>query len=91
MKMIDVVEISKYYKSISDVTRLKILKILLTKNECICICDLADEIGKNQSVIYKHVQILKQSNLINTRKDDKYLMCCIEDKKKVEKIFELNV
>jgi len=91
MKMTNVEIISKYYKSISDITRLKILKILLNENKCICICNLAKEIGKNQSVIYKHIQILKESNLINTRKDDKYLMCCIKDKKKVEKIFQLKL
>ena len=88
MKMTNIENISKYHKALSDVTRLKILELLLNENICIYICVLAEKIGKNQSVIYKHVQILKESNLINTRKEDKYLMCCIKNKEKIKKILE---
>lgn len=90
MKMTNIENISKYYKAISDVTRLKILEILLVEDICICICKLSEKICKDQSVIYKHVQILKNAGFINTVKKDKFLMCCIKDKNKVLNILNID-
>ena len=89
MKMTNIEKISKYYKAISDVTRLNILEILLIESSCICICELAKKLSKDQSVIYKHIQILKESGFINTVKRNKFLMCCIVDKSRVLELFNI--
>ncbi len=79
---------AKFYHSIGELSRLKILEYLLKKNQCTCICEFSKFLKKDQSVVFRHVQILKQAGIIDTHKEAKYLMCCIKDKEKVRKILE---
>ena len=79
-------ELAVFYKTISDPIRLKIIVELLSLDSCVCICNLAKKLDRNQSVIYKHVQILKKEDLINTYKHKNFLMCCIKNKTLCKKI-----
>jgi len=77
-----------FYHSLGEPNRLKILEYLLNKNECTCICELSKFLKRDQSVVFRHIQILKEANLLNTKKEAKYLRCCIKNKEKVRKILE---
>jgi ArsR family transcriptional regulator len=79
---------SQYYAALADPIRLNLLNILLKNKNCCCICELAKQLHRDQSVIFRHIQILKKINLINTKKEQKYLWCCIKDKQKVTQILE---
>ena len=84
--MTNLIEKSKLYKALGEPIRLRIIDHLLKKAECICICELSKFLKRDQSVIYRHIQILKEVNLLKTNKESKYLMCCIKDKGRVKKI-----
>lgn len=86
MKKIE--EKSKLYKALGEPIRLKIIEYLLNKKECVCICDLSKFIQRDQSVVFRHVQILKDASIISTRKEAKFLMCCLKDKRKIRKYLE---
>ncbi|MFH1316674.1 MAG: metalloregulator ArsR/SmtB family transcription factor [Candidatus Woesearchaeota archaeon] len=79
---------SRLYKALGEPIRLRIIQYLMKKGQCTCICELSKLLKRDQSVIFRHIQILKQAGIINTNKKAKYLMCCIKDKDKIKKLLE---
>ena len=77
-----------FFKALSDENRLKILQYLLTREKCSCICELSKLLEKDQSVIFRHIQILKKAQIVETCKESKYLMCYVKDKNKIRKLLE---
>jgi len=88
---IDVDKKAEFYKALSNPTRLNIIQILLNKNKEICICELAKELNKHSSVIFRHVESLESVNLIKTKKKGNCLMCFISNKTNVKKILEVKL
>lgn len=86
MKTIE--EKAYFYKALGEPIRLKIINLLLKTDKCICICELSKAIKRDQSVIFRHIQVLKTAKIITTNKDSKFLMCCIKDKTKIKKLIE---
>lgn len=79
---------AKYYKALSEPVRLKIIEYLLKKKTCACICELSGITEKEQSVVFRHVQILKDAGIIETRKNGCFLECCVKDKSVVKLLEE---
>lgn len=79
---------ANFYRALSEPVRLQILDILVKKKKCICICELSDLVKKDQSVVFRHVQLLKELGIIETKKERCFLLCCINDKKKAKKYLE---
>jgi ArsR family transcriptional regulator len=59
------------FKALSDETRLKILSLL--KDGEACVCDIADTLGMTQPNISFHLSMLKESGLINDRKNGRWI------------------
>ncbi len=78
---------AKVFKALSEPIRLSILD-LLNKKDCACICEVTGHIKRDQSVAFRHIKILEEAGLITTRKDGRYLWCCIKDKEKMKRILE---
>ena len=76
------------YKALGHPLRLRILSFLLERDECNCICALTEMFRKDQSVIYRHLMILRDAGLIRTRKKERCLYCCIIDKDHVKRLLE---
>ncbi|NQU79104.1 winged helix-turn-helix transcriptional regulator [Candidatus Woesearchaeota archaeon] len=79
---------SRLYKALGEPIRLKIIKHLMKKGKCTCICELSKVLERDQSVIFRHIQILKNADILNTNKEAKYLMCCIKDEDKIKRLLE---
>ena len=60
-------ELAKLFKAMSDETRLRILH-LLTYGE-LCVCDLMEVLSLPQSTISRHMAYLKNTGLVNDRRD----------------------
>lgn len=60
----------KVFKAVSDITRLRILK-LLTEGE-LCVCEIMLALKKPQSSISHNLSILEDAGLIKERKDGKW-------------------
>ncbi len=88
MQMKKIEEKSKFYKALGDPIRLKIIDYLLKKGKCTCICELSKILKRDQSVIFRHVCILRNAKILNTNKESKFLMCCVNDKDKIKKLLE---
>ncbi len=74
-----------FYHALGDETRLKIIEYLL-KEKCKCICHIAEYVKKDQSTIFRHIEILKNVGLIKTKKENKFLFCCVKDKEKIKNL-----
>jgi ArsR family transcriptional regulator len=59
------------FKALSDETRLKILTLL--KDGETCVCDIAETLGMTQPNISFHLSMLKESGLINDRKNGRWI------------------
>jgi ArsR family transcriptional regulator len=59
---------ARLFKSLADETRLKILWLLLAKEE-LCVCDIMGVLGITQSKASRHLRYLFNLGLVNDRRD----------------------
>jgi DNA-binding transcriptional ArsR family regulator len=82
----------KVFKALSDDNRLKILDHISTKKETksccegACVKDLAEYLGVSMATVSHHIKELVNAGLIETRKDGKWVYCCVNK----EAIKEIN-
>jgi len=60
-------------KALAHPSRLLIVDVLNDRGE-LCVCDLMEVVGSDQSTVSKHLSILKQSGIIDHRRDGKNSM-----------------
>jgi ArsR family transcriptional regulator len=70
--------LTDFGKLVSDPTRLKIIKLLSTQQ--MCVCELMDILKINQSCVSQHLTILKYHNLLNSRREGKWIVYGINRK-----------
>lgn len=61
------------FKALSDLTRLKIMWLLLSIDSKICVSEIIDVLGENQYNISKHLKILKKAGLVYEKKEGKWI------------------
>jgi DNA-binding transcriptional ArsR family regulator len=84
-----IIEKSKFFKALGDPVRLQIINYLLDRQFPVCICNLSKVINRDQSVVFRHVQLLVAARIVNTKKDNKFLMCSIQNKAKIKNLIDL--
>lgn len=70
-------DVAELFKVFGDATRVKILFLLL-KNE-MCVCDIAQLLGMQQSAISHQLRVLKQARLVKYRRDGKTVFYSLAD------------
>ncbi|MBI4583446.1 MAG: helix-turn-helix transcriptional regulator [Planctomycetes bacterium] len=55
------------YRALADLTRLRILRLLLKKE--LCVCDLVDALEVPQPKVSRHLAYLRRAGLVTARKD----------------------
>jgi len=60
------------FKALSDMTRLKIMWLLLSVDSKISVSEIIDVLGENQYNVSKHLKILKNAGLIFEKKEGKW-------------------
>ena len=79
-------ELSEFFKVFGDTTRIRILQGLMVAE--LCVCDIAELLGMEQSAISHQLRILRQMNLVKYRKEGKVVYYSVADKH-ISSIFEL--
>lgn len=59
---------TKIAKALAHETRLEIIDIL-KENNAQCVCDLTEALGVSQSSVSKHLSILKNAGIVDSRKE----------------------
>jgi ArsR family transcriptional regulator len=70
-------ELAALAKAIAHPARVKIVRILVRKNACIC-GDIVDELPLAQSTVSQHLKVLKDAGLIRGEVDGPRVCYCIE-------------
>jgi ArsR family transcriptional regulator len=81
-------DLSDLFRIIGDSTRTKILWILNEKE--LCVCDIATLLCMTKSAVSHQLKVLKDYNLVKSRRDGKIVYYSIADNH-VQKIFETAV
>lgn len=61
------------FKTLSDPTRLRLLRLLLDAGTELCVCELVDSLEEPQYNVSKHVNALKAAGLVESRKDGRWV------------------
>ena len=70
-------ELSDFFKIFGDSTRMSILFAI--DEEPMCVCDIADLLGMTKSAVSHQLKILRQSDLITSRKSGKNVFYTLAD------------
>jgi ArsR family transcriptional regulator len=70
-------ELAALAKAIGHPARVKILRLLVRKEACIC-GDIVDELPLAQSTVSQHLKVLKEAGLIRGEVDGPRVCYCIE-------------
>ena len=70
-------ELAALAKALAHPARVKIIRILLRKNACIC-GDIVDELPLAQSTVSQHLKVLKDAGLIRGEVEGLRVCYCIE-------------
>ncbi len=70
-------ELASLSKALGHPARVKIIRILLRKNACVC-GDIVDELPLAQSTVSQHLKVLKDAGLIRGDVDGPRVCYCIE-------------
>lgn len=52
------------FQALADATRLRIMKLLTSESQSICVCELVDALGLPQYLVSKHLTVLRQAGLV---------------------------
>jgi len=63
----------KIFKALSDMTRLKIVWLLINIDEKICVSEIVEVLEEHQYNVSRHLRILKDAKLIEEVKEGKWV------------------
>jgi ArsR family transcriptional regulator, arsenate/arsenite/antimonite-responsive transcriptional repressor len=74
-------------QAIADPTRVRIIAAL--RPGALCVCELVDALEVSQSTLSSHLQVLRQTGVVSTRKEGRWIYYSLTDQKRglVEAIF----
>jgi ArsR family transcriptional regulator, arsenate/arsenite/antimonite-responsive transcriptional repressor len=72
-------EIIAVGRAIVDPTRVRIIAAL--RRGELCVCELVDALEINQSTLSGHLQVLRQTGLVRTRKEGRWIYYSLTDQK----------
>ena len=70
-------DLSELFRVFGDSTRIKILYVLFESE--LCVCDIARVLDLTQSAVSHQLRILKQSQLVKSRRDGKSVFYSLAD------------
>jgi ArsR family transcriptional regulator, arsenate/arsenite/antimonite-responsive transcriptional repressor len=59
------------FHALSDPLRISVLELLRQRE--LCVCDLCDALGVNQSKLSFHLKTLKEAGLVNSRQEGRWI------------------
>lgn len=70
-------EVSDFFKALSDSSRLKIIAALISRE--LCVCDISEIAGQSQSAVSHQLRVLRAARLVKYRRDGKQVFYSIDD------------
>ncbi len=77
-------------QALSDKTRLRILKILVENpKEESCLCEFADSLEEPEYNVSRHLKILRQAGLLNSKKEGRWVYHSLIRDRRLEPFYRL--
>ena len=70
-------DLAEFFKMFADSTRIRILAALMGGE--ICVCDISEALGMNQSAVSHQLRLLRAHRLVKTRRDGKSVFYSLDD------------
>jgi ArsR family transcriptional regulator, arsenate/arsenite/antimonite-responsive transcriptional repressor len=64
---------TNFFKALSDETRLRMLNLLIVSKSELCVCEFTDILETPTYNVSKHLKILKNTGLVNERKEGRWV------------------
>ncbi len=82
-------ELLSLFKALSDVTRLRIVKLL--ENGELCVCHLVAAVGMSQPKVSFHLKVLKEAGLVRDRREGKWMHYRLNESDLLKRLLFLSV
>lgn len=69
--------LAEFFKVFGDSTRIRIIVALLSG--AMCVCDISELLGMNQSAISHQLRLLKTNRLVKSRREGKSIIYSLDD------------
>lgn len=70
-------ELVKIFRALGDLSRLRVFNVLQGRE--LCVCQIVKLLGLAPSTVSKHMAVLKQANLVCSRKDGRWIYYRLSD------------
>jgi len=77
----------KIFKAVGDRNRLRIMKMLEVK--AMCVCEITDVLNLAPSTVSKHLSLLHEADLIEDRKEGKWVNYSLPGKSRIPFVLEI--
>ena len=77
---------SRFFKALSDENRIRILKLLLVRE--MCVCEIMIALNITQPNLSHHLRILENQRLVNRRKKGKWAYFSLTNSKLIEELIK---
>lgn len=78
----------RLFSALADETRLRILKLLMIRE--MCVCEIMVALNLTQPTASHHLSLLENAGLVKDRKEGKWVFYSIADLKTIEAMHKLN-
>jgi len=69
-------KLTRVFQALSDVKRLRILRILQAGEHCVC--EILDQMDLSQSLLSFHLKVLRESGLVTTRREGRLVVYSLD-------------
>ena len=76
------------FSALSDNSRMAIVDFLRRRKSATC-CEIADEIEKDASTVFRHLEILERAGIISAEKRGRELVCSLRKQKELEALMRI--
>ncbi len=78
-------EATSVFQSLTDVTRLRILRLFLGAREDLCLCDISAALDEPTYKVSRHLKALREAGLLDAERDGRWLYHRIADDEATER------
>jgi ArsR family transcriptional regulator, arsenate/arsenite/antimonite-responsive transcriptional repressor len=72
MRVVSIVP-HELFQALSDLTRLRIVRLLADTNEEACLCEIADSLQEPEYKLSRHLKILRQAGILSAVKEGRWV------------------
>jgi len=78
----------RFFKALGDETRQRMLGLLLTRD--MCVCELITALSMTQPTTSHHLKILEDADLVQSKREGKWIFYGVRDKQRISLLLNLS-